>query len=79
MYFDRSNQYHVRVCKIVSSCEEPEVLVGLGVEQVAGLLALLRYAHAQALAVLDQELRRAIVAPARSASAPQPTHACSQE
>ena len=52
--------------------------MGLGVEQVAGVLAFLLYAHAQALAVLDQELRRAVVAPVRSARAPQPTHICSQ-
>lgn len=45
----------------------------LGVEQVAGVLPLLLHAHAHALAVFDQELRRAVVRSARPARAPQPT------
>lgn len=39
--------------------------MGLGVEQVSGILALLLDAYAQALAMLDQELRRAVVPAAR--------------
>lgn len=46
--------------------------MGLGVEQVSGVLALLLHAHAQALAMLDQELRRAVMAAARPTRAPQP-------
>jgi hypothetical protein len=46
--------------------------VGLGVEQVAGVLALLLHAHAQAFAMLDQELRRAVMRAARPARASQP-------
>jgi hypothetical protein len=46
--------------------------VGLGVEQVSGVLAFLLNAHAQALAMLDQELRRGVVPTAGPARAPQP-------
>jgi hypothetical protein len=45
--------------------------VGLGVEQVSCVLVFLLNAHAQALAVLDQELRRGVVATALPARAPQ--------
>lgn len=44
--------------------------MGLGVEQVTGILALLLHAYTQALAMLDQELRRGVVPAARPARAP---------
>lgn len=48
--------------------------MSLGVEQVSGVLAFLLNAHAQALAVLDQKIRRVVVPTARPAWAPQPDH-----
>ena len=42
--------------------------MGLCIEQVSGILALLLHAYAKALAMLDQELRRAVVPPGSTRS-----------
>lgn len=52
--------------------EEPEVLVGLGVEEVAGVLSLLLHSHAQAPAVLDQVLHHVHALTRRPSSQPPP-------